>query len=219
MSYQHDVFISYRRELAWTPWTRDHFKRLLQSYLQADLGEAANIFVDDRIEVGADWVDDLGRHLAVSKVVLTIFSGDYFGSIWCIHELDLILGRSLICSNGLRDARLIIPIVVHDGELIPEELKRKQPANFERFRIAYINEATPDFHEFSKAVKALSPDIKAAIDLAPPFDACWIAQYQERFNDVWKAFSKGKTIAPKNFKWRRPNPPKRPPRLVLEGAS
>jgi hypothetical protein len=34
MTYQHDVFISYKREANWTPWTRDHFKNLLQSYLQ-----------------------------------------------------------------------------------------------------------------------------------------------------------------------------------------
>lgn len=53
MSYAHDVFISYKREARWTAWTRDHFRKLLASYLQQDLGREPEIFVDERIVVGA----------------------------------------------------------------------------------------------------------------------------------------------------------------------
>ncbi len=80
MDYKHDVFISYRRQELWTSWTRDHFKPLLGSYLQQELGGKPDIFVDERIEVGIDWVDALAEHLAASKIMVAIFSGDYFGS-------------------------------------------------------------------------------------------------------------------------------------------
>ena len=95
MDYQHHIFISYKRERHWTPWVRDHFKELLSSYLHQDLAvERPDIFVDERIDVGADWVDELAEHLATSAVMVAIFSADYFASDWCIHELDLMLGRS-----------------------------------------------------------------------------------------------------------------------------
>ena len=108
MIYRHDVFISYRRQLLWTPWTRDHFKVLLTAYLQQELGAPPDVFVDERIEVGADWVDELGTHLACSKAMVAILSRDYFGSPWCLHELDLMLERSL----GAQP--LIVPVIVQD---------------------------------------------------------------------------------------------------------
>jgi hypothetical protein len=214
MAYQHDVFISYRRELLWTPWTRDHFKKLLSCYLQQELGRQPEIFVDERIVVGADWVDDLGEHLATSAVLVAIFSGDYFGSDWCLHELDLMLERSRAVPKAKPDdARLIIPVVVHDGELIPQPVKRLQPAQLDKYRIAYICEQTPDYHEFSKAMKALAPAVAAAIRNAPDDDPTWIAHHQGRFNEVFEAQESGTTLDPRQFVAKRPVPPTAPPRL------
>jgi hypothetical protein len=57
MSYENDVFISYRREKnAWTPWARDIFKSALESCLQRELGDPPNIFIDDQTPVGANFV-------------------------------------------------------------------------------------------------------------------------------------------------------------------
>src|SRR3954454_22733083 len=136
--FEHDVFISYKREELWTPWVRDHLKSLLRCYLQQDLGRTPDIFADERIEIGADWVKELGAHLASSRVVVAVFSGDYFWSDWCIHELDLTLERcNAACPNG--SPRLIIPTVVHDGELIPPAIKRIQAVDIKKYRIACIN--------------------------------------------------------------------------------
>jgi hypothetical protein len=215
MAYRHDVFISYRREPNWTPWTRDHFKKLLACYLQQELGGAPEIFVDERIVVGADWVEELGEQLATSKVLIAIFSGDYFGSDWCLHELDLMLERSRAVPKAKpEDARLIIPVVVHDGDLIPEPIKRLQPAPLHKYRIACMCEATPDYHDFSKAMRDLvAPAVAAAIRNAPDSDPKWIAHHQERFNAVFAAMESGQTLDPKQFMARRPAPPTAPPRL------
>src|SRR3954451_9800243 len=96
MTYRHDVFISYKRELNWTDWTRDHFKELLKSYLQQDLGRTPDVFLDEHLEsdFGIDWVRGLGTHLATAKVIVVLFSRDYFASDWCVHELDLAMERA-----------------------------------------------------------------------------------------------------------------------------
>ena len=197
MTYLHDVFISYRREpIAWTEWTREHFKTLMLAYLQQDLARQPDVFVDDGIEEGSEWPKELARHLATSRVMVAVFSGDYFSSDWCLHELDLMLGRSKLIGN---DCRLIIPVVVHDGELIPDEIRVLQPANFYAFRVAYINRATPLYQNFSEAMKALSPKIKRAIDTAPPFDPAWENECRTRFGSLYQESLLGRTITPVHF--------------------
>lgn len=216
MAYEHDVFISYKREENWTPWTRDHFKKLLKSYLQQDLGREPEIFVDERIVVGADWVNSLAEHLAKARVLITIFSADYFGSDWCVHELDLMLERSQSCHGATaEDARLIIPVVVHDGDLIPKPVKRLQPADFAAYRIAHINNASPDYHEFSKEIKKLSPMVANAILGSPTFNKKWLKHHKERFNTVFENLEAKIHTPPTKFSLKRPTPPKAVPRPLI----
>lgn len=119
MSYQNHIFVSYKREELWTPWTRDRLKQLLISYLQPELGgERPEIFVDEFIDIGADYVDTLAEQLATSMALVAIFSGDYFASDWCLHELDLMLDRI-----GGRPG-LIFPVVVHDCDSLPAPIDR-----------------------------------------------------------------------------------------------
>jgi len=156
LPYQHDIFVSYRRQIAWTPWTRDHLKRFLESYLQQELGIPPDIFVDERIIVAADWVNALASHLAQSRIVVAVLSRDYFQSRWCLHELDLILDR-----NGGRPG-LFIPLVVHDCENLPDPIARAQPVDFKDFRITDMNRAGQTYEDFSTAVKRLAPMIAEA---------------------------------------------------------
>lgn len=215
MSYRHDVFISYRRHPEWTRWTRDHFKALLSTYLQPELGVEPDIFVDERIQVGIDWVDELAEHLATSKIMVAIFSGDYFGSDWCLHELDLMLERSTQAAQGKpKHSPLIVPVVVHDGNLIPQEAKRIQPMDLAKYRIAHINRDTTDYHEFSKAIGKLAPDVALQIKSAPPFDSVWESLCRKRFNEIFEAHNKGQKLDPRQFFANRPQPPTAAPKLV-----
>jgi hypothetical protein len=208
MSYQHDVFISYKREPLWTAWTRDHFRALLSSYLQQELGRAPDIFLDERIDVGQDWVKELGRHLATSKVLIGIFSGDYFHSPWCLHELDLMIERQQ-ASRGT----LIIPVIVHDGDLIPAQARRLQPAHLEKYRIACIHPETSDYHEFSKVLKSLAPQVAKAIQAAPHFNKSWITHHCKRFDRVFRAALAKKLCKPLNFVAPKLPSQRQPPRL------
>lgn len=186
--------------MAWTPWTREHFKQLLQCYLLDDLGHEPEIFIDERIDIGADWVDELGENLAKSKVVVALFSGSYFDSDWCVHELDLIVERARQFKSGfLPEARLIIPVVGHDGEHIPDPVNRIQSADVKDYRIAWINKNVPDYPEFSKVIKKLSPFVAKAVETAPDFDNNWIAYCKKRFGEVYEASKKGTRLPPTQF--------------------
>jgi hypothetical protein len=143
--------------------------------------------------------------------MVAIFSGDYFDSEWCNHELDLMLGRSMAIG---RDCRLIIPIVVHDGERIPDELGRIQPAQFDQFRTAHIIRGTPDYVRFSEAMKALAPKITRAIESAPPLDPNWLNECTRRFNAVYDESRRGNRVPVQHFH-RKPRPvPLTPPRAT-----
>lgn len=193
MSYEYHVFVSYRREVLWTPWTRDHFKRLLTSYLQQELGEPPQVFVDERIDIGADYVNTLAEGLAKSRALVAIFSRDYFASIWSLHELDLMLDRS----GG--NPGLIIPVVVHDCEILPTPLDRIQSANFKKFRNTHPCETGAKYEEFSDAIRALAPQLAGVIRDAPAFKNDWISTCLTRLNAVYSATKTGGSVSPSHF--------------------
>jgi hypothetical protein len=217
--YQHDVFISYKREPLWTPWTRDHFKKLLKAYLEQDLGYEPSIFIDERISIGADWVDTLAEHLAASKVLVAVFSANYFGSDWCLHELDLMLARSVAHLAGGAGLGLIIPVVVHDGDLIPVEVRRIQPADFSDFHVACMVEGTPRYENFSVAMRTLTPFVRDAIQSAPDYDPVWKQSSRVRFNQVYQAQQIRQNVDPTGLGLRHEYPWNHRHVLFLEGRS
>ncbi|MDF3072177.1 MAG: hypothetical protein K0R38_7778 [Polyangiaceae bacterium] len=211
MDYQFDVFISYRRHPEWTPWTREHFRNLLDAYLTQDLSVQPSIFVDEHIEPGADWPQRLGDSIARARVLLPIFSGDYFGSEWCLHELDLMHARLL----RFPDKILIVPVVGHDGKLIPAEIARLQPADFLQFRNTDLQRRTPRYEQFADAVQRLAPVVASAIVAAPAFDPAWVPECRDRFDQVYAAHCGGPTV-PVTTLTLKPLPfPTRPPRVSM----
>jgi TIR domain len=209
MGYQNHLFVSYKREELWTPWTRDRLKRLLVSYLQPELGEYPEIFVDEFIDVGADYVDTLAERLATSMALVAIFSRDYFASDWCLHELDLMLDRM-----GGRPG-LIFPVVVHDCEKLPAPINRIKPADLKKFRITHMAETGITYEEFSSAIKALAPGLAQVVRRAPEFKSVWVSTCASRLNEVYSALRAGDSCSPSHFK-----PPPRgtllkQPRLAL----
>jgi len=187
MSYVYDVFVSYRRHLEWTPWARQHLRGLLDAYLTQDLGKEPEIFIDEQIEPGADWPNRLGYALGRSRVLLTVFSRDYFSSAWCVHELDLMYDR--LCQHNA--CQLILTTVGHDGEMIPKEIARIQPLDLKQFRNTDLQRKTPRFEEFSEVIKTFSPSLAKAIESAPPFNPKWEQDCKDRFNAIYQARADG----------------------------
>lgn len=216
--YSHDVFISYKRQAQWTPWVRDKFCGQLRAYLQQDLGRPPRIFIDEQMLPGRDLPRDLGENLARYKVIIPLLSKDYFGSEWCIHELDLILDRDaevLAASSGSQ--HIVVPIVVHDGSLIPPSVNAILYADFSNFRRTVIASESQLAEDFSCALMKLSPAIEAAIAAAPPFDAKWIAHHRKRFADLQASIVGSGAVATHNFTINMPGPPAAAPRPIIPG--
>jgi hypothetical protein len=211
MDYIYDVFISYRRHREWTPWTREHVYGLLDAYLTQELGRSPDIFVDERIEPGADWPGRLAVALGRARVLLAVFSRDYFGSDWCIHELDLMHDRLL----RFPSSRLIIPVIGHDGDLIPAEIGRITPFDLSAFRNTDLQRRTPRFEQFSESVKTLAPHVAAAIDSAPSFDPSWLQECQTRFDLVYQAHCGGPAVSVETLTLKPMPFPAAPPRVAL----
>jgi hypothetical protein len=55
MSYESDVFLSYRRHGEWPGWVRDIFMPLFSHWLGEELPRDAKVFVDYEIETGDSW--------------------------------------------------------------------------------------------------------------------------------------------------------------------
>jgi hypothetical protein len=209
MDYLYDVFISYRRHPEWTPWTREHVRNLLDAYLSQELCGRPSIFLDDEIEPGAHWPRRLGDSLSRARVLLPVFSGDYFGSDWCLHELDLMHARLL----QFPGRTLIVPVVGHDGNLIPIEIAKLQPANFLAFRNTDLQRRTPRYEQFSDAVKNLASAVAAAIGSAPPFDPTWVTECRGRFDQVYSAHCAGASVPVKTLTLKPLPFPAKPPRV------
>jgi hypothetical protein len=204
MSYAYHVFVSYRRQALWTPWTRDQFKPLLEAYLQQELGQRPEIFVDERLQFGRDYVEQLGKALAQSRILVAVLSRDYFGSQWCQHELDLMLGRA----SG--QPGLVFAVVAHDCERLPQPINRAQTVDLKVFRIAGMNQHAPKYTEFSEAIGRFTPDLREVIRDAPAYDPQWEQDCVNRLMQVYEAEQRGDTVAPTWYV-----PPNEPPLVAM----
>lgn len=210
--YVHDVFISYKRHQEWGGWVKLHILNLLDTYLSQELARKPDIFIDERIEPGADWPMRLGHSLGRARVLIPIMSRDYFSSDWCLHELDLMHGRL----RRYPDTRLIIPLVRHDGEMIPNEIKRIQSYDIKRFSNPDLQRKTPRYEQFSDMFNEIAPSIAEAISSVPEFDEVWPNECINRFNELYLA-TNGESPKPSldTFTIKSAVLPNQPPRVRI----
>jgi TIR domain len=198
MDYEWDLFVSYRRQDSWTPWTRNYLKKELEAYLQPWLGSRPKIYVDDRSPGDPSSATTLGEALSRSKAMIAILSGDYWYSSWCVHELDLMFDRV----GGKPDR--IIATVVHDCEKLPPPAGLIKHTDFSDYRVTNMNVQSQLYQDFSIAVKKLAQPLSTLIQTSPAFDISWTAICVDRFTKVYAADQSSAVIAPK---WVAPPAP------------
>jgi hypothetical protein len=131
MSYEYDVFLSYRRHGKWPVWVRDIFMPLFSHWLGEELGRDAAVFVDYHIETGDSWPQKLGKSLGETRVLVALFSRQYFTSPWCMRELQPVLSREQACGfrTPQNPAGLIVPASIH----FPHRVKQIQAAQLQEY--------------------------------------------------------------------------------------
>src|SRR5262245_22700326 len=124
MSYEWDVFLSYRRRNDWPQFIEKHFLPKFRHWLEAETKQESKILFDaDVIETGEDWPARLADALAHSKTMLSLWSGEYFNSRWCKAELSMMLTRRNTVAPGRYGRPPIIhAVVMHDTEEVADEV-------------------------------------------------------------------------------------------------
>ncbi len=172
MAYQHDVFISYRRDPLAEEWVHGEFLRLFITHLREAVGgRAINVFIDKQsIEEGDAWPQRLKNGLARSRCMVSILMPSYFHSEWCTREFAVMENRSrqLGMWTNEEPGGLIVPICISDGEFFPETAKTLQARSFhDYFRVGSGFRNLDPYQNFQAEIIEWVQKVAKAIDRAP----------------------------------------------------
>lgn len=175
MSYRNDIFISYRSNPETVIWLEQHFIPLLKLRVGLELGKEPIIFTDRGVENGATWPVELGRELARSRIMISLWSANYLHSRWCSLELAHMVARER--SKKLRTPKnpygIVLFVVVHDGDTIPQNLTIVQKIEIKRCFNVRMARDSPRAEELDAVLTENAPGIATAIREAPAFEASW----------------------------------------------
>jgi hypothetical protein len=185
MAYLHDVFISYRRDPQVVLWIREHFVPLLQLRLGYELGNAPDIYTDERIEAASTWPVELANELASSRILISLWSKNYLNSRWCSLELAHMVARerSYNCRTPANPSGIVVFAVVHDGETIPHDLQIVQRIEIQKSFNVRMRRDSPRAEELDAIITDSAPGIASAIQNAPEFKPSWSEEAARAFFD------------------------------------
>ena len=176
MSYQHEVFISYRRTdepPVQTFLERSFinvFRGLLNEMLQPD---GVRIFYDRHdIRTGKKWPDTIHKGLAHSKILVPILIPSYFHREWCLREYAVFYHREQQANMG--DDGLIFPVLFTKvGDLPTHVTGRTQMADFSEYNYGEIRKDSPENKLFRKAVENFAKDVFDGLSKTPAWNPDW----------------------------------------------
>jgi hypothetical protein len=174
MSYEWDVFVSYRRDSLVANWTQKLFVPKLREWLPHYHQPSPRVFLDvdsaQGIQIGSPWPSSLKTALLRSRCSVVILSPEYFTSNWCMAEFHTMLERQKAVKTSL-----LIPVRFSDGIYYSAEAQQLQQfMGLEPYNaLARPSQAnrSPGFVKQIKAVCALA---HAQIDAAPAWDPGWL---------------------------------------------
>lgn len=181
MSYQYDIFISYRRNKEVHNWINDHFLPLLKANVEFELGWEPDVFVDDQLEAGGIWPLHLANSISSSRILIALWTKTYLASEWCALEMSHMLERDKGFRSQDQPYSLIIPVVIHDGETIPTELSIVQKIEIKNFFTIRMHKDSESSEKLSQALYAKAGDIAAAIKRAPNWEDAWRGEATNSF--------------------------------------
>jgi TIR domain len=185
MSYSHDIFISYRRHTETLSWIREHFFPLLEHRVGLQLGWDPNVYVHevtDQIPAGAMWPVELGAQLAGSRILVALWTRNYFNSRWCTEELCHMLAREkeADCRSVTNKFGLVVPVVIHDGEDFPAGLGEVQRLEIQPFYNTRMRRDSELAAQLSNELDLHAAGLADAIRHAPEWRSEWPEETAEQ---------------------------------------
>ncbi len=183
MGYQNDIFISYKRDPETYRWIKDHFEPLLVHSVTLELGRQVTVFIDDQIEAGTSWPNELGAELGCSKILVPLFSRTYFSSKWCCLELSQMLSREQKLGYRTVNNRnaLIVPVAVHDGDSFPQHIAHIQYFGIHNCFNVRMGINSPRAEELADILSKKAQAFATAISQAPNWQPNWQMDAAEQF--------------------------------------
>jgi hypothetical protein len=170
--YRYDVYVSYRRTGEWSRFVARRLLPMFSHFLDESLGRPSSIFFDEHVIQSSDqWPEQLATSLAASKILLCLWSKQYFTSTWCMAELNTMRARMELIKNQFGARPLIIAAMLH-GEL-PKEVADIQTMDISRFANPWMAVNSPAEERLALSSAQLAESAAQAIEKAPPYDASW----------------------------------------------
>jgi hypothetical protein len=172
----YDVFLSYSRKGGSPGWVHHHFLPKLRDCLTDEIGYVPTIFVDQGMAVGSRWPDELANALRRSKILVSIYSPQYFRSEWCVAEWHSMADRErmLGLTSPELTTGLIFPVLYSDSQNFPEYGRDRMWHDMKGLdRPEPGFQGTADWHEFHKRMRTIAVDVERLLLQAPPWQPEW----------------------------------------------
>lgn len=190
MAYSYDIFISYKRHGETLAWIKKHFFPLLEHRVGLELGRDPVVYVHEvaqQIPAGAIWPRALANSLAESRVLVALWTKNYFNSRWCAEELAHMLAREehAAVRGDLNTFGLIIPVVIHDGQDFPQTLNHIEKLEIQSFYNTRMREDSELAERLSDLLGVHAGGFASAIENAPPWQPDWPSDAARRFFEAF----------------------------------
>ncbi len=197
MAYEYDVFLSYRRHGEWPRWVENVFQPLFAHWLGEEY-PGVTVFIDYDIETGDSWPQRLGKALSESRILVPLFSRQYFSSPWCQLELSQMRAREERCNfrTAENPGGLIVPAHIHDGDGFPSPALAIQAAKLQAYTNVRLATGSATEEHLSAEIRSWVPNIAKAIGSAPPHDNEWTRLTTEAFVEQFKLADPRQTVLP-----------------------
>lgn len=170
--YEFDVFISYRREGNPYRWVRNHFHPRLRDCLADHLPNDPKVFIDEGMEVGTVWPDQLKDALNRTRILVPVFSPQYFRSRWCLAEWHSMAERELL----LGQSGLIYPVLFSDSDNFPSFARERSWRDLKKWNTPDpVFQQTVQWIDFVREIEDVAIQLSRLISKAPPWEPNWPA--------------------------------------------
>lgn len=174
--YEFDVFLSYSRKGSSPRWVHNHFLPKLRDCLTDEIGYVPRVYADHEAEPGSVWPARSARMLSRSKILVAIYSPQYFRSHWCQAEWKSMAAREEVLGLATPELPngLIFPVLYSDSHNFPEHgLDRAWHDMKGLDNPDLMFQQSHDWMEFHRRMRSIAVEVEQMLRNVPPWRPDW----------------------------------------------
>jgi hypothetical protein len=174
--YEFDVFISYIRSGNPRDWVHHNFLPRLRNCLADHLADEPRVFVDEEMDRAMNWPLRLENALNHSRIMVAVFSPQYFRSPWCLAELRTMEAREqLFGLNSVAQPHgLIYPVLFSDSENFPAYARDRSWRDLKVWnRPDVVFQQTVQWIDFHQQVEDMAIELAKLLPRVPDWQPDW----------------------------------------------